>query len=71
MIFLWWWEMKRCLQDVNKKIRSNWSYFSIKQKTKNKQNFGKNIFLDYQYFGGLDVTNVLFVFLPYASICPW
>ena len=43
----------RCLQDIDN--------FLFKQKAKNKQNFVKKIFLDYEYFGGLDVTNVLIV----------
>ena len=49
----------RCLQDINKKIHSNLSSFLINQKTKNKQNLVKKIFVDYKYFGGY-VTNVLF-----------
>ena len=61
LMMLWKW-IFRCLQYINKKSAAKYfSYFSIKQNTKDKQNFVKKILMDYEYIGGLDVTNVLLV----------
>ena len=49
----------RCLQDINKKNPQQFVLLFDQAKDKKIKTL-KHIFVDYEYFGGLDVTNVLY-----------